>query len=319
MYRALLAQSGFSMERLASFCELAELGSFAKASKGDPNTASLMSRQIRELESFFGTNLVRRVGRGLELTEAGRELAAIGRENFKGLADYAARCRQQPWSVRIVASNSIAQWFLLPRLKAVSEAQPKVHFEIHHEQTRDMVAGTREGTYDLALVRKDALVPGLKHAVLGGIASCLFIPKALAKEPPKSAAEALSVLPMALPIGGRMKSTLERLAATKGGVPRVTVACSSYLQAAQAVQSGMCAAVLPETAAANLDVRNLHRLPIPGKFTLCLAWTARNADTRPALIRLIDVMVDHLRLPEEAAPRKPHRPATRSHRPAPAG
>jgi len=287
MYQNLLSRSGFSMERLAGFCAVADVGSIAAVAKGDPSRQSLLSRQIRELETFFGVDLVRRVGRGLELTDAGRELASIGRQNFKELSDYAARCRQQEWTVRIVASNSVAQWLLLPRLKAVAEAQPHVRFEIFHEQTREMVAGTREGTYDLAFVRKDALVPGLKEAVLGVIESCLYIPKTLSKVPPKSVAEAISNLPMALPIGGRMRDTVERLAAKKGLTPRVVLACSSYLQAAQAVQSGMCAAVLPQTALSSLDAKKLHRLPIPDKFTLCLAWTPRNVDTRPALRELI--------------------------------
>lgn len=288
MYQKLLSQSGFSMDRLATFCAVADAGSIVSAAKGDPSRQSLMSRQIRELETFFGVDLVRRVGRGLELTEAGRELAAIGRQNFKGLSDYAARCRQQEWTVRIVASNSIAQWLLLPRLKAVAEAQPNVRFEIFHNQTRDMVAGTREGIYDLAFVRKDALVSGLKHAVLGEIESCLFVPKSLVRVAPKSVADAFCSLPMALPIGGRMRDIVERLAATKGGAPRVVVACSSYLQAAQAVQSGMCAAVLPETALSSLDAKKLHRLSIPDRFALCVAWSPRNTDTRPALGELIE-------------------------------
>ncbi len=288
MYQKLISQSGFSMERLATFCAVADLGSIVSAAKGDPSRQSLMSRQIRELETFFGVELVRRVGRGLELTEAGRELAAIGRQNFKGLADYAAQCRRQQWSVRIVTSNSIAHWLLLPRLKAVSDAQPNVLFEIYHAQTREMVAGTREGTYDVAFVRKDALVAGFHYAVLGEIESCLLIPKTLAKTAPKSAAEALSTLPMALPLGGRMRDSLEQLVAKRGTSLRVVIACSSYLQAAQAVQSGMCAAVLPHTAIASLDARKLHRLPIPDKFTLCIAWTPRNVDTRPALENLIE-------------------------------
>lgn len=100
------------MERLGNFCSVADAGSIVGAAKGDPVRQSLISRQIRELESFFGVELVRRRGRGLELTEAGRELAAVGRENFKGLADYAARCRGAAWTARIVASNSVITWLL---------------------------------------------------------------------------------------------------------------------------------------------------------------------------------------------------------------
>lgn len=118
------------MERLASFCAVADAGSIARVADKDPTRQSLISRQIRELETFFGVELVRRKGRGLELTEAGRELAAVGRENFKGLADFAARCAGAPWTVRMVASNSVAYWLVLPRLKRLEKACPKIRFEI---------------------------------------------------------------------------------------------------------------------------------------------------------------------------------------------
>lgn len=280
------------MERLANFCAVADAGSIATVAKGDPSRQSLMSRQIRELETFFGVELVRRKGRGLEITEAGRELAAIGRQNFNGLSDYAARCRRREWTVRIVASNSISQWLLLPRLRLVANAQPSVRFEIFHEQTREMVAGTREGAYDVAFVRKDALVPGLKHAVLGEIGHSLFIPLPLAKVKPRSIADALASVPMALPIGGWMREKVEKIA---GGRPlRVILACTSYLQAAEAVRSGMCAAVLPDTALSSLQGQRLHRLPLSDRFTLCLAWTSRNVDTRPALGEVISAIRDEM-------------------------
>jgi hypothetical protein len=62
------------------------------------------------------------------------------------------------------------------------------------------------------------------------------------------------------------------------------------LQAAQVLQAGMCAAVLPDTALAALKTTQFHRLPLTDRFTLCLAWSARNADTRPALAGLIEQM-----------------------------
>jgi len=64
---------------------------------------------------------------------------------------------------------------------------------------------------------------------------------AIAKTAPKSAAEAILSLPLVLPIAGTIRESMERLAAGKGGSLRVSVACTSFLQAALAVQSGMCA------------------------------------------------------------------------------
>ena len=282
------------MERLGNFCSVADAGSIVGAAKGDPVRQSLISRQIRELESFFGVELIRRRGRGLELTEAGRELAAVGRENFKGLSDYAARCRGAAWTVRIVASNSVAAWLVLPRLKMVEKAVGNLRFEIYHEQTREMVRATREGIYDIAFVRKDSLGPGLRHAVLGEIGHSLLVPKVLMRQQPKNAAAVLGAVPIALPVGGKMREAMERMAAKAKIRMNVTVGCSSYLQAAQVLESGMCAAVLPGNALSTLKTDRFHRLPIPDRYTLCLAWSARSADTRPALAGLIQQMSERM-------------------------
>lgn len=48
MYQKLLSQSGFSMDRLATFCAVADAGSIVSAAKGEPSRQFLMSRQIRE-------------------------------------------------------------------------------------------------------------------------------------------------------------------------------------------------------------------------------------------------------------------------------
>ena len=57
------ATSGFTIERLRTFCRIAAAGSIAQAAKGDSTRQSQFSRQLKELEEFFGTELARR-GRG---------------------------------------------------------------------------------------------------------------------------------------------------------------------------------------------------------------------------------------------------------------
>ena len=76
----LLQHSGLSLDRLQSFCCVAEAGGVTKAAKGDPARQSLFSRQIKELEEFFGVELMRRSGRGVALTEAGR-VSALSQES----------------------------------------------------------------------------------------------------------------------------------------------------------------------------------------------------------------------------------------------
>ena len=63
MFKHLANQSGVSLERLASLCEVAEAGSIGQASRGDVNRQSLLSRQIAELEVVFGVALLARQSR----------------------------------------------------------------------------------------------------------------------------------------------------------------------------------------------------------------------------------------------------------------
>jgi DNA-binding transcriptional LysR family regulator len=294
MYQKLLSRTGLSLDRLANFCQFADEGSIAKAAKGNAIRQSLISRQIRDLSEYFGVELVRRKGRGLELTAAGRELAAIGRSHFTGLNDFLSRCQGSEWTARIVASNSVGFWLVLPAIEKVRDRMPNVRIEIHHEQTREMAAATREGTYDIAFIRQDALLPGLKSKALRKVGHTFLVPKALSPKPPRELARALEAFPAAVPIGGRMREALARIAAKRGRELHVSVGCASYLHAAKVLESGTAAAVLPDLALPFIDSRKYHAVALPEKFTLCLVWSGRNVATRPALAELVEVFSETL-------------------------
>src|SRR5688572_4142457 len=116
MFSELLNESGLSLDRLESLCLVAQAGGVTKAAKGDPAKQSLFSRQIKELEEFFGAELIRRKGRGISLTEAGARLNAIARECLTALSDFKSDCKGQPVELAIGAGDSLIQWVLLPRL-----------------------------------------------------------------------------------------------------------------------------------------------------------------------------------------------------------
>lgn len=63
MFENLFSIGGLSIERLKSFIDVAERGSIARVADGDPSRQSLISRQIGELESFFGVELTKRKGK----------------------------------------------------------------------------------------------------------------------------------------------------------------------------------------------------------------------------------------------------------------
>ena len=74
MNKELFSEHGLSLDRLKSFLDVVEAGSIVKAAAGDTNRQSQYSRQIKELEVFFGAELTKRRGRRIEITEEGERL-----------------------------------------------------------------------------------------------------------------------------------------------------------------------------------------------------------------------------------------------------
>lgn len=90
MFEHLFAERGLSLDRLKTLIEVAKAGSIAAAARGDSARQSLYSRQIKELEEFFGVELASRRGKVLALTGAGWELVRLASESLCLLDDFKA-------------------------------------------------------------------------------------------------------------------------------------------------------------------------------------------------------------------------------------
>ena len=93
---------------------MADAGSIAKAAPGNITRQSLISRQLRELEEFFGAELTVRRGKTLVLSPAGRRLAVLIREQFRDLSDFQKEQRGDSRSFRIGAGASLLEWLVVP-------------------------------------------------------------------------------------------------------------------------------------------------------------------------------------------------------------
>ena len=287
MFENLFSIGGLSIDRLKNFVEVAEKGAIARVAEGDPSKQSLISRQIRELEAFFGTELTRRKGKGIALTEAGQELARQARLQFQGLADFKASCSVLPVEFRIAAGNSLLEWLLAPAMPEISDAVPGSSFSLLDCRTGEAVRGLLEHTIDFAIVRKSAVVQPLKFRALGRFGYALFVPKAMASRATKDE------LPLAVAMGGDFFDSLQRAAGRAGKKPNIVFRCTSFTQAAQLVRSGACGAILPRIAAPFLARDAASRdLPWLKSVTrdLGIAWHRRLMDIRPLALKLLEAM-----------------------------
>ena len=298
MFRDLANLSGFSLERLASLCEVAEAGSVGQASRGDANRQSLLSRQISELEAVFGLALLARQSRPFRLTPEGRELAQAARQFFQVADDLQRRAQNAAQRVVIGAGETLIQWLLFPACEVIQRQAGNIVFTFKNLDTVRLIESLQQGQIDMALIRREEVPPSLSHSEAWTYAQAAFVPKVLVRSTSALKVEDLAILPWAILEGrGHFRQFLESKAREKGITLNAVLECSSYTQVAMAIQTGRYAGFLPEFAenaafASNSAVaqRTLER-GLKYERSLVLAWRETTLKSR----RLLEPLIGQLR------------------------
>ncbi|MCI0540986.1 MAG: LysR family transcriptional regulator [Verrucomicrobiales bacterium] len=296
MFSELLQEGGLSFDRLQSFCLVAQAGGVTRAAKGDAAKQSLFSRQIKELEEFFGTELIRRTGRGIALTEAGERLRICALECFAVLMDFKSECKRRPIEVVLGTGESIIQWLLMPRLATIRQALPNVRLKFLNLPTSEAVRRVTDGLIDFALIRDDAVTHSLEASPLGAMEYSLFVPREFSFHSQRQAKlRFLNELPLATLEGeGSFRTELSEFARKQGMKMNIQVECSSFPLAAHAVVRGKVAAILPSIAA--IDLIELGAKEMRLEFLkiferqMCIACNHRTLRIRPVLEKVRAVL-----------------------------
>ncbi len=174
----------------------ARSASFARAAEELGITAGAVSQHIRALEEFAGQPLFRRLGRGVELTEAGQ--AAYGHASAAMAemlqAGRAMRASMRGRRISLSTAPSFASKWLIPRLNRFQDAYPDVEVRMSADMGLvDFAAsdidlairygpGGYEGLYCERLMSESVVVVGS--------------PRLLAGRPPITSAADLIDLPL---------------------------------------------------------------------------------------------------------------------------
>jgi len=145
------------LRALVVFEAAARRGSFRAAADELGLTPSAVSHQVRSLEVGLGIALFERVGRGVELSDDGREFFAGIRDGFEQLRRTTERMARRGRGrrtevVRVQTPPSFAGRWLLPRLPALLAANPGLDIRVNAE--RDRHPG--DAGFDLTIVYGDA-------------------------------------------------------------------------------------------------------------------------------------------------------------------
>lgn len=260
MFEELFEKKGLSLDRLKTLLDVGEAGSIRQAVGDDPVKQSLASRQIKELESYYGVKLACRDGRYLSLTAEGKTLAGIVRESFSGLSRFKNNLEGRSITLDVGVGDSLFQWYLLPCLPPLHAAFPSIVLTPHSIQTEEIVRSVRDGRFAFGLVRETAdELSGMQVEPVGVVRYSVFAHESMMKasvigEQPKLM---LKKLPFASITGcGEYAVAVDELLRKLGG--EVALRCSSLTQVGAAVQAGQYVAVLPEQARTTLPEPDFH-------------------------------------------------------------
>jgi DNA-binding transcriptional LysR family regulator len=145
-----------TLEQLRIFLVVASKQHVTQAAEVLHLTQSAVSASIAAIEARHEVRLFDRVGRGIRLTEAGRlfvpqaeALLAQARTVELFLADVGG---QAMGTVRIHASQTVANYWLPPRLVWLQQNFPRIQVELTAANTAQVAQSVHDGAADLGVV-----------------------------------------------------------------------------------------------------------------------------------------------------------------------
>ncbi|WP_176084617.1 LysR substrate-binding domain-containing protein [Martelella sp. HB161492] len=289
-----------TLEQLRIFIEVAERQHVTQAAQALNIAQSAASHAIAALEASYDTQLFHRVGRRIELSEAGQALLLEARA-ILGQVEHAALAMSEfntllRGTLRVAASQTIASYWLPARLVTFRRAHPGIALRMTIENTQQVAEAVLTGAAELGFVEDEIAHPQLVcHPVAADRLIVVVAPDhpwcGLTRLDPARLSESDWVRREP---GSGTRSAFEHAVLSLGvDVESLPVAMElpSNEAVRAAVEAGLGAAAMSASVAApSLEAGLLHHVPfeLPERPFLAL----RLADARPS--RAVDAFLSQL-------------------------
>lgn len=154
-----------TLEQLRIFVAVAELEHMTRASQSLNLTQSATSAAIAALEARYATKLFNRIGRRIELTDAGRVFLVEARAVLARaaaaetvLSDFAGLSRG---SLSLAASQTVGNYWLPPLIHRYQSLHPGIRLSLRIGNTEQVAAWVIEGMADLGVIEGKLDEPAL--------------------------------------------------------------------------------------------------------------------------------------------------------------
>ena len=141
------------MKQLQSFTAVVRYRSFTKAAERLYLSQPTISTHIRNLEEELGTCLIVRTKRSVDVTPRGQELYECACNILSLRDNLIRRWSSNESSIIQLGASTIPSAYILPEiLPAYGKAHPEAYFTIHQSDSRGVVEGILNGSFDLGMI-----------------------------------------------------------------------------------------------------------------------------------------------------------------------
>jgi DNA-binding transcriptional LysR family regulator len=244
-----------TLEQLRIFVAVAEKQHVTQAARELNLTQSATSAAIAALEERYDVKLFDRVGRGIVLTHTGRTflsearaVLARARSAEQALRDIAAL---KGGKVVVAASQTVANYWLPPRLQAFQAAHPGIDVTVRIANTERVADDVREGLADIGFIEGDIDDAALSARRIDGDALVVVVgPRHPFAKHRKLPVDWLTQTPWMLREPGSGTREMFQRALKKRGLRlsdlKVQLELASNEAIRTAVESGLCATALSD-------------------------------------------------------------------------
>jgi DNA-binding transcriptional LysR family regulator len=289
----------FDFKDLELFVAVAEAGSIARAADRCHTVASAVSKRLSDLEDSFGTALLQRSARGVELTSAGhaflvraRKLLLQAEQLDDEIDKHSAGLRGQ---VRVFANMSAIVEFLPALLAAFLDDHSDIHVHLEQHVSGHIAAAILDNAADFGIVGelpnldKLTLVP-FRHDELVLVSRS---DSAFASRGQVTFTEVAASPLVCLDANSSLHYVLAKAAAESGLQLDLRIRVASFDAACAMVAAGLGVSILPRLAVAsyahafNLSLTQLSDAWASRQLSICL----RSDQTlHPAAQQLFDFL-----------------------------
>lgn len=156
---------------LVTFKTILEVGSFQKAADKLGYTQSTVTFQIKQLEDELSLQLFEKIGRRMELTQAGKDIMPYVNMILQGaeqISNYGKSLSEITGSLKLAIPDSILIYTMQPFIQTFSHEAPNVQLVINSLTAGEVNQSIMDGTADIGInCEKENYPDTIVHKKLG--------------------------------------------------------------------------------------------------------------------------------------------------------